>query len=172
MCTLCREPDFLMTFYLTHARSLMENALQIWNGGYSGELELLERVQNKWTRVVRDLENVSDEQRLRQLELFSFQGRLLQADLVYVWLRFNQQCGIISNGIFQFPHASTSRRHTYKLYVHMVSLDIRTRFFTRIVIRHWNAFSANTVLSKYLGAFKSLLRRGFTEALYEFQGSS
>ena len=55
MCTICREPDFLVNLYLTHVRPLNDYASQIWNRVYSGDLKLLESVQRRWTRAVRCL---------------------------------------------------------------------------------------------------------------------
>ena len=130
MCVSCREPDFLMNIYLTQVRPVMDDSSRIWNIGYCWDFELLERVQRRRTRAVRGLENALYGQRLRQLDLLYLQGRLLPADLIYVWRIFTQKCAIKPDDLFQFPHVSTTKGHSYTLYVPVVSLDIRKHFFT------------------------------------------
>ena len=127
-----------MNLNLTHMKPLMEYASQIWNVGYCGDLELLDRVQGRWTRAVRGIGNVPCEQSFKQFDPFYFRGRLLRADLIYIRQIFNQQCAFNPNDVFQFPQASTTRINPYILNSPTVSLNIRKRIFaSRLINFPW-----------------------------------
>ena len=114
-----------MSIYTSHIRPLLEYASCVWNTGYLGDLRLLERIQRKWTRAVHGLEEVSYGVRLRTLDIFSFRGRLLRADLILTYKIFHGLCAIHPGELFQVSQESWTRRHKYKIVVPSANLEIR-----------------------------------------------
>ena len=89
-----------MSIYVSLIRPELEYGSCLWNFEYLGDQAVLERVQRKWTKKIAGLEELPYQEWLKQLDLFSVKGRLLRADMIFVWKIFNKESSIKPEQLF------------------------------------------------------------------------
>ena len=115
--------DSLMILYKTFVRPHLEYCAPIWNPRYCKDIDILERVQRRATKLIPSINYISTfsyvyEARLDHLQLHSLYCRRQRSDLIeaYKITIINNLYHINPDKIFTKLSGSSTRGHTLRLF--------------------------------------------------------
>uniref|UniRef100_UPI001D0F42FD hypothetical protein n=1 Tax=Klebsiella pneumoniae TaxID=573 RepID=UPI001D0F42FD len=98
----------------------------------------LERVQRRATKLIKGMEDLSYEERLRELNLFSLERRRLRGDMISMY-KYRTGDPTIGRKLFQEREYKKTRGHSLKLEEKRFNLKMRRGFFTVRAVRMWKS---------------------------------
>ncbi|KFO92628.1 hypothetical protein N320_02390, partial [Buceros rhinoceros silvestris] len=138
-----RSREVVLPLYSTLVRAHLEHCVQPWSPLHKKNMDLLEQVQKRAAKVIRSLEHLPYEERLRELGLFSLEkGRFPQT---LAWLSIKGAYKTDGDSLFSKACCNKTRGDGFKLKEGRFRLDIRKTFFTIRVAKHWHRLPREVV---------------------------
>jgi len=120
--------------------------------------------------MIRRLEPLCCEERLRELGLFSLEKRRLWADVIVAFWYLKEADKNREDRLFSRACCNRTKGNSFTLKEGRFRLDIRKKFFSLRVVRHWNRLPREAVAALSLEVFEARLN-GALSNLVSWKGS-
>ena len=145
----------IIPLYKAIVRPHLEYCIQAWRPYRKKDIETLERIQRRATKMIPELRDLSYEERLKECGLTTLETRRLRGDQIEVFKILNGYKNIDRNMFFSLKKDSRTRGHEVKLVKDQCRLDIRKHSFSQRTINEWNKLSTDCVTASSVNKFKN-----------------
>ena len=149
--------EVILSLYSPFVRSHLEYCIQMWNSQYRRDIDLLECIQRRATKMIHRMEHLSYEYRLRDLGLCSLEKRRLRGYLIAAFQYLKGSYRKEGDRLFSRVCGDKTGGNGFKLKKCKFRLDIGKKYFTVRVVRHWNKLPCDVLDAPSLKTFKMKL---------------
>ena len=161
-----KDRDIMLPLYIAHVRSRLEYASVIWSPYKINDIQAIEYVQRRATKLIRGMRGLSYTERLTALNLPSLQFRRRRADMIEVYKIISGIERIRADKFFTLNTLKT-RGHSKKFYKPFNRLDTRKNILSQRVIDSWNKLPESLVSVDDLMSFKAGLDEHWEHQKYD-----
>jgi len=154
------------------ARSQLDYCSSVWSPYRKGDIEVLEKVQKKATKILPQFKNLKYEDHLRACKLPTLYFRRIRGDMIET---FNIVTGIYdtvaSPNMLAAGSSYATRGHDFRLQKIRARCDLQKYYFINKVVNMWNSLSSYVVSAESVNCFKNRLDNFWKdqEIIYNFR---
>ena len=152
-----KSEKIMLKLYNSLVRPHLEYCVQFWSPYYQKDINKLERVQRRLTKMIPRLRNMPYEERLKSLNLFPLSKRRMRGDLIEVFKMFKGFNNVNVDNYFSLDRSNRRRHHDFKIIGKRFSSHESKYFFFNRVVNVWNSLPSAVVESNSLAIFKNRL---------------
>ena len=152
-------------------RPIIEYAAPVYSPIYQKDIQKIESIQRRATKLVLGMESKTYEERLKTLELPTLIYRRARGDMIQVY-KYLHKLNKCPEDMFELAGEGRTRGHSYKLKKSQFKLNLRGHFFSQRVINLWNALKDDTVTASSLNIFKNKLDEEWKNKEWKYNRNS
>lgn len=164
----CKNTENIMSYYKTLVRPILDYASGIWNPYHRKDIEKLEKIQRRATKLIREIRNLPYTERLRKCKLMTLEQRRRRYDLIEMFKIMKGIYKVNKELLFQL-NTNQTRGHELKVKKNYSRLNIRKNFFVNRVTDDWNHLPAQAINAKTVLNFKKVVDPIFYGGLHMIQ---
>ena len=159
--------------YKSMVRCHLEQSVQVWFPYLEKDIEEVESVQKRATKMLRCTKGMSYEERLRFLHLPTLVYRRYRGDMIQTFKMIN---GYYDNEVLPklemrsniVTSGRAHRGHSKQLYMAKSNTNVRANYFTRRIVPIWNSLTEDLVNVSSVESFKIGLDKMWTNQRMKF----
>ena len=151
----CKSKKIIVQLYKGLVRPKLEYCIQAWRPHLNKDIQKLEAVQHRATKMIEGCWNLSYEERLKYTALPTLDSRRDRGDMIEVYKFLNGFNKVNCSQFFHKARYSNTRGHQFKLEKGRSRLDVRKYSFSQRIVNRWNALPAGVVAATSINNFKN-----------------
>ncbi len=159
----CMSRNCLIMLYKAMVRAHLEYANNVWNPLKKGDVENLEKVQKRFTKMIKDVAELKYPERLKRLKLPTLVYRRTRGDMIEMFKLITGKYDSCCMPGLRLYFADTAlegretRGHRYKLRQRHCTYNLRQHYFINRSVPIWNGLPDSVVSAGNINVFKSRL---------------
>src|SRR5664279_712182 len=157
-----RTKTVIKSLYTSLVRPKLEYCVQAWRPYLQKDIDQIENVQRRATKLIKGYNCKTYEERLALLDMTTMETRRTRGDLIEVF-KIVKGFDKIEYTLFFERSTFITRGHNEKLFKKPFHLDLRKHFFSQRVVDLWNKLPQNVIDSTSVNNFKNKLDCYFSQ---------
>lgn len=159
-----KDKEIMMKLYQTYILPHLDYGAVVWAPYLKKDINKIETIQRKYTRMIKGMKGLSYEERLSVLGLPTLENRRRKQDLIQTYRIINNIDQVFPIP-FKFVKDTNARVTRSSLKMDMViqkcNSDIRRNFFSVRVAKDWNTLPIEVQTAKSANVFKKEIEKLF-----------
>jgi ribonuclease P/MRP protein subunit RPP40 len=152
-----KSKSVIVKLYKSLVRPRLEYCIQAWSPHLRKDIDMIERVQRRATKMIEGFRDLSYEERLERTGLISLEKRRVRGDLIQVFKFIKGFVKIDYRKFFEISTVGKTRGHSLKLVKRHCNGEQRKQFYSQRVVNSWNGLSQYVVDADSVNCFKNRL---------------
>ena len=157
-----KNKELILPLYKSLVRPHLEHAVQFWSPNLKRDIDKIEKIQRRPTKMIPEIRNHSYHQRIQDFNLISLVQRRLRGQLNIEVLKYlNRFTTASARGLFDYDLNDRTRNNGAKLIVKHFKTSVD--FYPIKIRTTWNALPSEVVSSRTENSFKDSLDKHWAE---------
>lgn len=152
-----KSKEVIVRLYKALVRPRLEYCIQVWCPYLKKDIDILEGVQRRATKMIEGYQELCYEDRLNYTGLIKLEKRRARGDLIQVFKIIKGIDKVDYRDYFEIVCSNRTRGHNLKLVKVGCKLEIRKNFFSQRVVNAWNGLPQDVVDAITVNSFKNRL---------------